>query len=223
MSDRDAFIASLQALDLSEPVREQLVAIRDDVEGAYRADRSRLVAELAELQEKHVASIEVFERNVREVHAELEQAKRERDEWQRKRTDAVAFRIDMTNERDSAIQRAEAELDKWNHCCVCIECGRCAIDEDGCCATCGRDALLLESGRLINRDFADNTEAVIRRDTASAIASWLESEDIDDGIGIDTLSVRRHPDRASRADCNGPRMHVLERVRQMRRMALPRP
>lgn len=48
--------------------------------------------------------------------AKLEQAKRERDEWQRKWTDAVAFRIDMSNERDSAIQRAEraeAERDEW--------------------------------------------------------------------------------------------------------------
>jgi hypothetical protein len=93
------------------------------------------------------------------------------------------FAAKMQKERDSALAdlaACRAELDKLNHCFVCIECGRCAADEDGCCATCGRDALMLDHGRLVNRDFADNLEADVRnqaeRDTAIADLAACRAE-----------------------------------------------
>jgi hypothetical protein len=42
------------------------------------------------------------------------------------------------------------ELDRWKNCFICVECGRCASDEDGCCATCGRDVLGFIDGKLVH-------------------------------------------------------------------------
>lgn len=60
-------------------------------------------------------------------------------------TSPEAMRIDeLAKERDEA----RAEVERWRNCFVCPECGRCAADEDGCCATCGRDCIAFEAGRI---------------------------------------------------------------------------
>ncbi len=81
-------------------------------------------------------------------------------------------------ERDAALAKIEAmrqELHAWRNCFICIECGRGAVDEDGCCTTCGRDALIFADGRLANRTYVDALEADVRRETANCIATWLEN------------------------------------------------
>lgn len=51
----------------------------------------------------------------------------------------------LTNERDSL----RAELNAWRNCYMCLECGpHVRADEDGCCATCGQDCILVVDGRL---------------------------------------------------------------------------
>lgn len=64
--------------------------------------------------------------------------------------------------------------DSWRNCLICMACGRCRIDEDGCCATCGRDCLMFDDGKLANGALIDNVEADIRNQTAAAIATWLD-------------------------------------------------
>ncbi len=48
----------------------------------------------------------------------------------------------------SEVKRLQGELDAWRNCFICIECGRGAADEDGCCTTCGRDAVCISDGKL---------------------------------------------------------------------------
>lgn len=98
--------------------------------------------------------------------------------------------VNVIIERDSALQSlaqqdtdlatmttrataAELECEKWRNCFICLECGRGAADEDGCCTTCGRDCLIFADGRLITNTYADVFEATVRRDTALAIAAHL--------------------------------------------------
>lgn len=51
---------------------------------------------------------------------------------------------------------------KLLNCFICIECGRCAADEDGCCSTCGRDCLAFEDGRLVKTGFVEHIESLER-------------------------------------------------------------
>lgn len=61
----------------------------------------------------------------------------------------------------------ERELEAWRNCFICLDCGRCKADEDGCCASCGRDCLFFADGKKIFD--VDAQEAVVARDTAEKI------------------------------------------------------
>ncbi len=68
---------------------------------------------------------------------------------------------------------ARAELASWKNCAVCPQCGRCAFDEDGCCATCGRDCIGFIDGKIVRplEDVPDPLVAEAR--TEKAIAQWM--------------------------------------------------
>jgi hypothetical protein len=88
--------------------------------------------------------------------------------------DTIEGVLPFLDDAATNLRQLLGELKLQKNMCVCIECGRCKIDEDGCCTTCGRDALLLEDGRLVNRDFGDNLEADVRRQTRDQIAKALD-------------------------------------------------
>lgn len=146
--------------------------------------------------------------------ARAESAERERDDWH---SHALAYKntadlwIDKSkgdeDERcalQTKLSAAESLLDtleqervelatqlgEWQNAAICVECGRCKVDEDGCCATCGLDALLFADGRLVNGDWLDNHDADVRngaeRSTAEQIAAWLRSSDASDAWCSDT-------------------------------------
>jgi hypothetical protein len=119
------------------------------------------------------------ERDAAVSRANLEAA---HHEHLRKERDAAIANIVTVNEAASRAYAewqsrlsAEAERDAWRDGFICLECGRGAADEDGCCTTCGRDCLIFADGRLVNDTFANTIEAAIERDTAEAIAAWLET------------------------------------------------
>jgi len=59
--------------------------------------------------------------------------------------------------------RLRVKLEQHRNCAVCIECGlRVKIDEDGCCATCGRDVVLIENGNVAVKTVADHLDGCER-------------------------------------------------------------
>lgn len=52
------------------------------------------------------------------------------------------------------------DLERWRNCFICLECGRGAVDEDGCCTTCGRDSLLIIDGKIANTSIAAHIDAL---------------------------------------------------------------
>lgn len=74
----------------------------------------------------------------------------------------------------SDIDKLKAQLDHWHNCFICIECGRGKVDEDGCCATCGRDCLQFVDGKLLDDDIAaridalEECERILRAELAEA-------------------------------------------------------
>lgn len=77
----------------------------------------------------------------------------------------------MKAERDAL----RSQLDEALNCFLCIECGLTVkADEDGCCATCGRDCIILKDGRPLNSAFVDHVDSVQR----AADRNGLNSEDV---------------------------------------------
>lgn len=58
------------------------------------------------------------------------------------------------------IEQLRAKLDRWRNCFICLECGRGSVDEDGCCATCGRDSLQIVDGKIADTSIAARIDAL---------------------------------------------------------------
>lgn len=63
--------------------------------------------------------------------------------------------------RGAMLRLAIDEIEGLQNCFICIDCGRCKVDEDGCCATCGRDCMGFENGRLVLK-IVDHVESLER-------------------------------------------------------------
>lgn len=88
-------------------------------------------------------------------------------------------------ERDAA----RAEVERVTHCFICVECGILGVktDEDGCCASCGRDCLIVDG----NKVHASATRAGIEfdaqermRPVVEAAVAWRDSRHVP---GIETI------------------------------------
>lgn len=64
----------------------------------------------------------------------------------------------LTAERDAM----RSKIERLDNCIICIDCGRCAADEDGCCVTCGRDCLGFVDGKLVKTGFVEHIESLER-------------------------------------------------------------
>lgn len=107
--------------------------------------------------------------DIADSHTARDRAIADRDQWKARAEAAERERDEANRLLEAAHVRNYQDAD---------EASALAVDEDGCCATCGRDALWFENGRLVNRDFADNLEADARRtaerDTAEQIAAFCD-------------------------------------------------
>lgn len=115
--------------------------------------------ETHEVMAANAAFIAAARTAVPELIAEVERLRVDLKCEQIRSEDRGASYASAAADRDSL----RAECEKLKNCCICIECGRCSVDEDGCCTTCGRDALLFEDGRLQNTGVSDHIDAIERK------------------------------------------------------------
>ncbi len=137
------------------------------------------------------------DKEIAELRAECDRLQRELERVQR-------AAVELRGERERAAKKclaAVSDLERWQNCLICIECGRGKADEDGCCVTCGRDCLGFVDGKLVNTGVADHVDGVDKarrkaeteRDAYRAVfeAACSVRDDFDDSeLPTMTTSIR---------------------------------